>query len=133
LRPICLIFQARSKLRHHSAAIQVPIGLEDDFKGLIDLVKLKAYYFHGPNGSVFKILHYIFRRLRLLCHISSAYSRVAYCSDKIDIEEVPSDMEALVAEKRHELIETVSEVDDILAEAFLSDETISDADLEVSR
>ncbi|MCH96038.1 elongation factor G mitochondrial-like, partial [Trifolium medium] len=94
------IFQARSKLRHHSAAIQVPIGLEDDFKGLIDLVKLKAYYFHGPNG------------------------------DKLEIEEVPSDMEALVAEKRRELIETVSEVDDILAEAFLSDETISDADLE---
>lgn len=42
-------------------------------------------------------------------------------------------MEALVAEKRRELIETVSEVDDILAEAFLSDEPISDADLEVSR
>jgi elongation factor G len=98
--PWKVLNQARSKLRHHSAAIQVPIGLEDDFKGLIDLVKLKAYYFHGPNG------------------------------DKIDIEEVPSDMEALVAEKRHELIETVSEVDDILAEAFLSDETISDADLE---
>jgi len=41
-------------------------------------------------------------------------------------------MEALVAEKRHELIETVSEVDDILAETFLSDEPISDVDLEVS-
>lgn len=38
-----------------------------------------------------------------------------------------------MAEKRRELIETVSEVDDILAEAFLSDEAISDADLEVSR
>ncbi|CAJ2669875.1 unnamed protein product [Trifolium pratense] len=98
--PWKVLNQARSKLRHHSAAVQVPIGLEDDFKGLIDLVKLKAYYFHGPNG------------------------------DKLEIEEVPSDMEALVAEKRRELIETVSEVDDILAEAFLSDETISDADLE---
>lgn len=42
-------------------------------------------------------------------------------------------MEALVAEKRRELIETVSEVDDILAEAFLGDETISAADLEVCR
>ncbi|MCI42144.1 elongation factor G mitochondrial-like, partial [Trifolium medium] len=40
-------------------------------------------------------------------------------------------MEALVVEKRRELIETVSDVDDILAEAFLSDdENISDADLE---
>ncbi|MCH87887.1 elongation factor G [Trifolium medium] len=44
--------QARSKLQHHSAAIQVPIGLEDDFKGLVDLVQLKAYSFHGSNGSV---------------------------------------------------------------------------------
>jgi len=26
--------------------------LEDDFKGLVDLVHLKAYYFHGSNGSV---------------------------------------------------------------------------------
>ncbi|XP_058736793.1 elongation factor G-2, mitochondrial-like [Vicia villosa] len=98
--PWKVINQARSKLRHHNAAVQIPIGLEDDFKGLVDLVKLKAYYFHGSNG------------------------------EKIVIEEVPSDMEALVAEKRRELIETVSEVDDILAEAFLSDEPISDADLE---
>lgn len=131
MRPIFFVFQARSKLRHHSAAIQIPIGLEENFKGLVDLVKLKAYYFDGSNGSVFKILHYFLRRLRL-CYISSAYSSVSYCREKLTIEEVPSDMEALVAEKRHELIETVSEVDDILAEAFLSDEPVSDVDLEVS-
>ncbi|KAJ1430902.1 Tr-type G domain, conserved site [Sesbania bispinosa] len=98
--PWKVLNQARSKLRHHSAAIQVPIGLEDDFKGLVDLVQLKAYYFHGSNG------------------------------EKVVTEEVPTDMEALVAEKRRELIETVSEVDDILAEAFLGDETITAADLE---
>lgn len=40
-------------------------------------------------------------------------------------------MEAIVAEKRRELIEVVSEVDDKLAEAFLNDEPISPADLEV--
>lgn len=44
--------QARSKLRHHSAAVQVPIGLEEDFQGLIDLVHLKAYYFQGSSGFV---------------------------------------------------------------------------------
>lgn len=79
------------------------------------------------------MLLYLFLGLRLLYHISSSYSSVAYFSEKIVIEEVPSDMEALVAEKRRELIETVSEVDDILAEAFLSDEPISAADLEVCR
>jgi len=30
--------------------MQVPIGLEEDFKGLVDLVQLKAYYFHGSSG-----------------------------------------------------------------------------------
>ncbi|KAE9617853.1 putative protein-synthesizing GTPase [Lupinus albus] len=98
--PWKVLNQARSKLRHHSAAMQVPIGLEDDFKGLIDLVHLKAYYFHGSMG------------------------------ENIVAEEVPADMEALVSEKRRELIETVSEIDDKLAEAFLNDEPISAADLE---
>jgi elongation factor G len=44
--------QTRSMLGHHSAAIQVPIDLEDDFKGLVDLVQLKAYFFHGENVVV---------------------------------------------------------------------------------
>ncbi|PPS19887.1 hypothetical protein GOBAR_AA00688 [Gossypium barbadense] len=99
--PWKVLNQARSKLRHHTAAVQVPIGLEENFKGLIDLVQLKAYYFHGSSG------------------------------EKIVTEEIPADMEAIVAEKRRELIEVVSEVDDKLAEAFLSDEPISPADLEV--
>ncbi|KAL1314897.1 elongation factor G-2, mitochondrial isoform X2 [Arachis hypogaea] len=98
--PWKVLNQARSKLRHHSAAMQVPIGLEDDFEGLVDLVQLKAYYFRGSNG------------------------------EKVVTEEVPADMEALVAEKRRELIEAVSEVDDQLAEAFLGDEPISPADLQ---
>ncbi|XP_045804095.1 elongation factor G-2, mitochondrial-like [Trifolium pratense] len=83
-----------------SAAIQVPIGLEDDFKGLVDLVQLKAYYFHGSNG------------------------------ENVVVEEVPADMDSLVSEKRRELVETVSQVDDKLAEAFSSDRPISAADLE---
>ena len=89
------------KLKHHCAALQVPIGLEDDFKGVVDLVKLKAYYFDGKLG------------------------------ENIVVGEFPEDMETLVAEKRRELVKTVSEVDDALAEVFLNDEeTISDADLE---
>ncbi|KAG5626978.1 hypothetical protein H5410_012196 [Solanum commersonii] len=100
--PWKVLNQARSKLRHHSAAVQVPIGLEDDFKGLIDLVQSKAYYFHGSNG------------------------------EKIVAEDIPADMEAIASEKRRELIEAVSEVDDKLAESFLNDEPISSADLEAA-
>ncbi|KAK2975781.1 hypothetical protein RJ640_014604 [Escallonia rubra] len=99
--PWKVLSQARAKLRHNSAAVQVPIGLEDDFQGLVDLVHLKAYYFRGSSG------------------------------EKVVSEEIPSNIEALVAEKRRELIEVVSEVDDKLAEAFLSDEPISSTDLEV--
>ncbi|KAK2990409.1 hypothetical protein RJ640_000851, partial [Escallonia rubra] len=98
--PWKVLSQARAKLRHNSAAVQVPIGLEDDFQGLVDLVHLKAYYFRGSSG------------------------------EKVVSEEIPSNIEALVAEKRRELIEVVSEVDDKLAEAFLSDEPISSTDLE---
>ncbi|KAI9078460.1 hypothetical protein K1719_039556 [Acacia pycnantha] len=100
--PWKVLNQARSKLRHHSAAVQVPIGLEEDFKGLVDLVQLKAYYFHGSSGET------------------------------IVAEDVSADMEAMVVEKRRELIEVVSEVDDKLAEAFLNDEPISSADLEAA-
>lgn len=56
---------------------------------------------------------------------------IVYFSEKVVIEEIPANMEGLVAEKRRELIEVVSEVDDKLAEAFLNDDPISSTDLEV--
>ena len=42
--------KVRSKLRHHNAAVQVPIGLEEEFEGLVDLVEMKAYKFEGSSG-----------------------------------------------------------------------------------
>ncbi|KAJ0053498.1 hypothetical protein Pint_00153 [Pistacia integerrima] len=98
--PWKVLSQARSKLRHHCAAVQVPMGLEEDFDGLVDLVQLKAYHFQGSSG------------------------------EKVVSAEIPADMEAFVAEKRRELIETVSDVDDKLADVFLNDEPISATDLE---
>ncbi|KAG6499897.1 elongation factor G, mitochondrial-like [Zingiber officinale] len=100
--PWKVLNQARHKLRHHSAALQFPIGLEEAFQGLVDLVELKAYYFHGSNG------------------------------EKIETADIPQHLEALVAEKRRELIEVVSEVDDKLAEAFLNDEPISPTELKMA-
>ncbi|ERM94357.1 elongation factor G, mitochondrial [Amborella trichopoda] len=100
--PWKVLNQARSKLRHHSAAMQVPIGLEEEFQGLVDLVQLKAIFFHGANG------------------------------EKVATSDIPSNLEAVVAEKRRELIETVSDVDDKLAELFLNDDPISPGDLEAA-
>ena len=43
--------QLREKLGHNAIAMQLPIGLEDKLEGVVDLVKMIAYYFEGPNGE----------------------------------------------------------------------------------
>ena len=90
--PWKVLKQVREKLRLHAAAVHVPIGLEENHAGVVDLVRNEAVTFHGPNGN------------------------------DIKIEPVPENMKALVAEKRRELIEAVAEVDDELGELFLMGE-----------
>ncbi len=46
-----VIGQMQEKLRLNCAPVQLPIGLEEDHKGLIDLVKMKAFTFEGDNGE----------------------------------------------------------------------------------
>ena len=43
-------FFLRAKLQHTAAFVQLPIGLESDVKGIIDLIRWKAYYFEGDQG-----------------------------------------------------------------------------------
>ncbi|PHT93346.1 hypothetical protein T459_01228 [Capsicum annuum] len=50
-----ILLQARSKLRHHIAAVQVSIGLEHDFKALIHFMQSKTYCFHGYNESALSL------------------------------------------------------------------------------
>ncbi len=49
--PLKVCKQLKEKLGHNSVMLQLPIGLEDKHEGLIDLVKMKAYYFEGDNGE----------------------------------------------------------------------------------
>ena len=49
--PLKVCKQLRDKLGHNSVMLQLPIGLEDKHKGIIDLVKMKAFYFEGDNGE----------------------------------------------------------------------------------
>lgn len=100
--PWKVLNQARAKLRHQSAAVQVPIGLEEEFEGLVDLVELKALKFEGGSGQ------------------------------EVVASDVPSNMQDFVMDKRRELIEVVSEVDDQLAEAFLNDEPITANELKAA-
>ena len=45
-----LIFVYRSKLGHNAAFLQLPIGLEANNKGIVDLIHMKALYFEEPFG-----------------------------------------------------------------------------------
>jgi elongation factor G len=46
--------QLREKLELNAHMIQMPIGLENDFDGIVDLVKMKAIYFDGDNGEILR-------------------------------------------------------------------------------
>ena len=90
--PDRVIQQLRDQLKLNAAAVQVPIGLENDHKGVIDIIEEKAYFFAGERGEV------------------------------VEEAPIPDDMVDLVQEKRTELLEKIAEVDDDIAEIFLMEE-----------
>ena len=49
--PFRVISQLRTKLGHNAVAMQIPIGLETEAEGVVDLVSMKALYFDGENGE----------------------------------------------------------------------------------
>ncbi|MCY1045134.1 elongation factor G [Corallococcus sp. bb12-1] len=83
--------QLKEKLGHHAVRLQYPIGAEDRFQGLIDLLSMKAYYFDGENG------------------------------ENIREEAIPADMKDEAELRRAEMIEGIANVDDTLGEVFLTD------------
>jgi elongation factor G len=48
--PFRVIEQIKSKLKLHAAAVQIPIGAESSFTGLVDIIEERAFEFHGQNG-----------------------------------------------------------------------------------
>lgn len=97
--PNRVVQQLRSKLKHNASFIQLPIGLEKDCKGIIDLVTERALYFDGDFGL------------------------------DVREDEIPKDMRAESAERRQELIESLANVDDKLGELFLEDKSINVTDV----
>ncbi|MFZ5775958.1 MAG: elongation factor G [Thermodesulfobacteriota bacterium] len=87
--PEKVIKQLREKLGLNAVAIQVPMGLEGDMQGLIDLVRMKAIYFDGDNG------------------------------EKIREEEIPAQYKDEAEMKREEMLDAVSMFSDELMEAVL--------------
>ncbi len=53
--PFRVVGQLREKLGHNPVSMQIPIGLEADFEGVVDLISMQALYFDGPNGEDIRI------------------------------------------------------------------------------
>ncbi|MGB5984327.1 MAG: elongation factor G [Desulfobacterales bacterium] len=92
--PDRVVRQLKEKLGHNAVAMQLPIGLEADFNGVVDLVSFKAYYFEGPNGET------------------------------VREEEIPEAMLETAQERREILIDAASMFSDALTEAVLEESDI---------
>ncbi|KAJ1568042.1 Elongation factor G, mitochondrial [Cladochytrium tenue] len=99
--PARIVDQLRNKLRLHACAVQLPIGAEDRFEGVIDLVNMKAYYHEGPKGIL---------------------QADEISSEKVIVKEIPAEMLSAAKEKRAELTASVADVDDEIADLFLNEE-----------
>jgi elongation factor G len=89
--PAKVTTQLCEKLGHHAVMMQLPIGLEADFNGVIDLITMKAYYFEGDNG------------------------------ENISEVEIPEDMRADADTAREVMLDAVSMHCDDLTEAILEE------------
>ena len=90
-----VIDMMKERLKCNAVPIQLPIGAESDFKGIIDLVEMKAYYYNDDKGI------------------------------DITITDIPADMADKAAEYRSQLIECVAEQDDALLEKFFEGEELT--------
>ncbi len=89
----------KSRLKCNAVPLQLPIGAEDTFRGLIDLIEMKAYYYLDDKGT------------------------------NIEIADIPEDMKEQAEEYRTAIIEAVSEFDDSIMEKYFEGEEISEAEI----
>ena len=90
-----VVSMIRTRLGANAVAVQLPIGAEDNFVGMVDLLEQKAYIYKDQKG------------------------------EDISVEDVPADMKDLVEEYRGILIEAIAELDEDLMEKFFAGEEIS--------
>ena len=94
--------QVRDRLRANAVPIQVPIGSESDFVGLVDLVRMRAYIYNNDLGT-----------------------------DILETE-IPENVKALAEEYRLKLVEAVAETDDALTEKYLEGEEFSEEEIKAT-
>src|SRR5450755_3389804 len=100
--PARVTAQLKDKLRHNTITMQLPIGEEADFEGIIDLIKMKAYYFDGDNG------------------------------EDIREEQIPADRVEQSKTARHDLIASVADHDEAIADKFLAEAEVGVEELQAA-
>jgi elongation factor G len=93
--PFRVTEQLKEKLGHNALIMQIPIGLEADLEGIVDLVTMKAVYFDGTHGDV------------------------------VRVEEIPGHLLPGAKERREELIDVASLFSDTLTEAVLEEKEVT--------
>ncbi|XP_003830681.2 elongation factor G, mitochondrial isoform X1 [Pan paniscus] len=119
--PARALQQMRSKLNHNAAFMQIPIGLEGNFKGIIDLIEERAIYFDGDFG------HFLRDFLPLLWNWDRRSG-----SQIVRYGEIPAELRAAATDHRQELIECVANSDEQLGEMFLEEKIPSISDLKLA-
>ena len=94
-----VIKMMKERLNANPVAIQLPIGKEDTFVGIIDLIKMRAIIYEDDLGTV---------------------------SDEV---EIPTDLKDLAEEYREKLLEAVSEQDEVLMEKYLEGQEITEEEI----
>ena len=94
-----VIKMIKERLNANPVAIQIPIGVEDTFRGVVDLVKMDAIIYEDDLGKV---------------------------SDEV---EIPEDLKEMAEEYHEKMLEAVAETDDVLMEKYLGGEEITEAEL----
>ena len=87
-----VVSQIKTVLGASPCPIQIPIGAEEHFKGIVDLIRMKAIFWHNES-------------------MGAAY----------DIEEIPADVKAEAEEWRDKMLETLASLDDTLMEKYFDD------------
>ena len=89
----------KERLTQNAYPVQLPIGLESAFEGVIDLIKVRAYDFEGEHG------------------------------EKIIEKEIPENLKVEAEKARHNLIEKIVEYDDSLMEKYLAGKELTEAEI----
>lgn len=91
-----VLHQIKERLSHNPVALQIPIGAEDTFVGLVDLVQMKALYWHSEDLGA-----------------------------KFDTKEIPEELAEQAAEYREKLLEAAAECDEKLMDKYLNGEPVT--------